>query len=34
MKRIPVHEIVGEAAKSYNKAINAFKEIGDMFLKN
>ena len=34
MKRIPIHEIVGEAAKSYNKAINAFKEIGDMFLKN
>ena len=33
MKRIPIHEIVGEAANSYNKAINAFKEIGDMFLK-
>lgn len=34
MKRIPIHEIVGEAANSYNKAINSFKEIGDMFLKN
>jgi uncharacterized protein (DUF697 family)/GTP-binding protein EngB required for normal cell division len=34
MKKIPIHEIVGEAANSYNKAINAFKEIGDMFSKN
>ena len=34
MKRIPIHEIVEEAANSYNKAINSFKEIGDMFLKN
>jgi uncharacterized protein (DUF697 family) len=34
MKRIPIYEIIGEAANSYNKAINSFKEIGDMFLKN